>query len=183
MKWMPNGKSCTKVRLIAPLLPPRPVTAHELTLYIGAVISKIDAEQASKLANATTPFHDDPSQYIVVIDVFHQLHCLDMMRMLVYPDVYKTKLTPGTEAGDDNVIHFEHCYEQLRQSLQCHSDIGTIFWEWSEKKQRLLGNAHTLHTCKNFEKIRQWGLEHRPKTEMDMFIKVEGVPIYKEAHE
>ncbi len=144
-------------------------------------MSQIDAAMAAKLPNATTPFNNDPSHFIVTLDVFHQLHCLNMMRKLVYPDTYPTDLTSGTDKSADNVVHFEHCYEQLRQSLQCHADVSTIFWEWSERRQRYLGNAHTTHTCRNFDKIRQWGVKNRARTDLDFYTKAEGAPIYKEA--
>lgn len=103
-----------------------------------------------------------------------------MMRKLVYPGTYPIDLAPSTEDGKENIIHYEHCYEQLRQSLQCHSDLSTIFWEWSERKGRYLGNAHTTHTCKNFDKIREWGIKNKKQSELDFFTKVEGAPIYKE---
>lgn len=145
-----------------------------------AAVSQIDAEMAAKLPNATTPFNDDPSHYIVTIDVFHQLHCLNMMRKLVYPGKYPMDLTSGSDKSNDTIVHFEHCYEQLRQSLQCHSDVSTIFWEWSERRNRYLGNAHTTHTCRDFEKIRQWGIRNKKQRDLDFFKKAKGAPIYKD---
>ncbi len=71
----------------------------------------------------------------------------------------------------------EHCYEQLRQSLQCSSDISTIYWEWSEKKQKMFGNVHTTHTCRNFEKIRDWAVEHHATTDLDFTKHVKGAPL------
>lgn len=135
---------------------------------------------AAKLPNATTPFNDDPTHYVVTIDVFHQLHCLNMMRKLVYPGIYPMDLTSGSDKSNDTIVHFEHCYEQLRQSLQCHSDVSTIFWEWSERRNRYLGNAHTTHTCKDFEKIRQWGIRNKKQRDLDFFKKAKGAPIYKD---
>lgn len=160
---------------------PVQLTSTNKNHFVEAAVSQIDAVMACKLPNATTPFNEDPSHYIVTLDVFHQLHCLNMMRKLVYPDAYPKDLTSGSAESNDTVVHFEHCYEQLRQSLQCHSDVSTIFWEWSERRQRYLGNAHTTHTCRNFEKIRQWGNENRARTDLDFYVKDEGAPIYKEA--
>ncbi|KAH8176414.1 tat pathway signal sequence [Sarocladium implicatum] len=149
-------------------------------LYNSVLISQISPEDAVKLPNATTPFTYDPDHYIVELDVFHQLHCLNMLRKLVYPSVYVMDLTSGTEEAAENVFHMEHCYEQLRQSLQCSSDIGTIFWEWSEKKQKMVGNVGTTHTCKNFDKIREWAVEHRAQTDLNFTEHVHGAPIRQE---
>jgi tRNA uridine 5-carbamoylmethylation protein Kti12 len=38
--------------------------------------SRISAEEAAKLRNETVRIPDDPENYIISIDVFHQLHCL-----------------------------------------------------------------------------------------------------------
>ena len=132
------------------------------------------------MPNATTPFTYDPDHYIVELDVFHQLHCLNMLRKLVYPDAYKMDLTSGSETAAENVFHMEHCYEQLRQSLQCSSDISTIFWEWSEKKQKMVGNVGTTHTCKNFDMIRQWAVDHKAQTDLNFTEHVHGAPIRQE---
>jgi hypothetical protein len=141
------------------------------------LISQITAESAAKLPNATTPFTNGSSHYIVELDVFHQLHCLNMLRKLVYPSVYKMDLTSDSEKAADNIFHMEHCYEQLRQSLQCSSDISTIFWEWSEKKQKMFGNVKTTHTCRNFEKIRDWAIGHKAEADLDFFKPVKGAPL------
>lgn len=103
-----------------------------------------------------------------------------MLRKLTYPDVYKIDLTSGSEEAADNIYHMEHCYEQVRQSLQCASDIGTIYWEWSEKKQKMVGNVHSTHTCKNFDKIRDWAVKHKAETDLDFFKPVKGAPIRQE---
>ncbi|KAJ4856507.1 hypothetical protein T069G_09875 [Trichoderma breve] len=147
------------------------------SLFNEIGISQIPAAMAARLPNATTPTAHDPKQYMVELDVFHQLHCLNFMRKIVYPDIFKIDLTPGTEEGEDNVYHLEHCYDQLRQSIQCASDVGTIYWEWSEPKQKMFGNLRTTHTCKNFEKIREWAAQHKLDETFDQFHKVEGAPI------
>ncbi|POR36397.1 Uncharacterized protein TPAR_03407, partial [Tolypocladium paradoxum] len=51
---------------------------------------------AARLRNATTPTASDPTQYMVELCVFHQLHCLDLMRKLVYPGVFHLVNAPCT---------------------------------------------------------------------------------------
>ncbi|KAL7942894.1 hypothetical protein V8C42DRAFT_330679 [Trichoderma barbatum] len=147
------------------------------SLFNDVGISQIPAAMAARLPNATTPTAHDPNLYMVELDVFHQLHCLNFMRKIVYPDVFKIDLTSGSEEAEDNIYHLEHCYDQLRQSVQCASDVGTIYWEWSEQKNKMFGNLRTTHTCKNFEKIREWAAQHRLDETFDQFHKVEGAPI------
>lgn len=103
-----------------------------------------------------------------------------MLRKLAYPNVYKIDLASGSDEAAENVYHMEHCYEQLRQSLQCSSDISTIYWEWSETQQRMVGNVRTTHTCKNFDKIRDWAVEHKAQTDLDFLQHVKGAPLHQE---
>ncbi|EHK19642.1 uncharacterized protein TRIVIDRAFT_46478, partial [Trichoderma virens Gv29-8] len=147
------------------------------SLFNDIGISQIPAAMAARLPNATTPTAHDPNLYMVELDVFHQLHCLNFMRKIVYPEVFKIDLTSGSEEAEDNIYHLEHCYDQLRQSIQCASDVGTIYWEWSEQKQKMFGNLRTTHTCRDFEKIREWAARHRLDETFDQFHKVEGAPI------
>ncbi|EGX90436.1 hypothetical protein CCM_06856 [Cordyceps militaris CM01] len=148
-------------------------------LYNKTLISQILPEAAAHLVNATTRFSNDTDYHIVELDVFHQLHCLNMMRKLVYPNAYPMDLTSGSDEAQDNIFHMEHCYEQLRQSLQCTSDLSTITWQWSRKQQRFIGNVHTMHTCKNFDKIHEWAVENTAAQDLDFFEFVEGAPIFQ----
>lgn len=114
---------------------------------------------------------------MVELDVFHQLHCLNLMRKLVYPETFPMDLTSGSDEAEDNVYHMEHCYDQLRQSLQCAADTSTIYWEWSVPKKKMFGNLKTTHTCKDFSKIRDWAVDHQLQEEFDWFKEIKGAPI------
>ncbi|KAJ3493773.1 hypothetical protein NLG97_g4517 [Lecanicillium saksenae] len=148
-------------------------------LYDDVLISQISPAQAALLPNATTRFNNETDYHIVELDVFHQLHCLNMMRKMVYPDVYPMDLTSGTPEAEDNLFHMEHCYEQLRQSLQCTSDLATITWQWSRKQNRFLGNVHSMHTCKKWDKIHDWAVKNKAEQDLDFFKPVKGAPIFK----
>lgn len=53
-------------------------------------VSKIPEEQARKLANETlTP--PGTKEYLIELDIFHQLHCLNDLRKAFYPDRYPGK--------------------------------------------------------------------------------------------
>jgi hypothetical protein len=55
--------------------------------------------------------------------------------------------------------HLDHCSESLRQSLMCSSDVSTIHWVWSDKPHRWQADDRVVHTCRNFEAIRDWAFE------------------------
>ena len=51
-------------------------------------ITRIDGAMAAQLPNRTTRIPGDEDGYVVGLDVFHQLHCVNMLRKSLYPDRY-----------------------------------------------------------------------------------------------
>ncbi|KAJ6626875.1 hypothetical protein B0H10DRAFT_1780690 [Mycena sp. CBHHK59/15] len=132
--------------------------------------SKIPRHQAIRLANKTYPIlGDQPTTYMLALDVFHELHCLDEVRKAMYPEYY-----PHTSEGMSllNFSHMRHCLSSLRQSIMCASDISTIVWQWSEKSQAAKERSDILHTCRDFTKVQEWGRQHFAGTMQDMTIYI-----------
>ncbi|TFK38461.1 hypothetical protein BDQ12DRAFT_112969 [Crucibulum laeve] len=138
-------------------------------------ISRIPKSQAAQLANKTSAIPDDPGYYIVELDVFHQLHCLNMIRKalnpLGYPDMSLTN--PDPQEAKDNKEHISHCIDSIRQSLMCAGDVSTIVWQWAEPLKKAIVRGDVAHTCRNFEKIREWGKESTMRTLHDDTKKIE----------
>jgi hypothetical protein len=103
--------------------------------------------------------------------VFHQLHCLNLLRKRLYPAKYPV------DQSAESVEHLSHCVDSMRQSFMCHSDIATINFYWSEAHNRMKGNLETTHICKDFSKIRQWAAERQMRGELDPDLRVEGAPV------
>lgn len=59
-------------------------------LYISSTdgIVKVNTEEASNLPNSTAELPHESGFYVVEIDAFHQLHCLNYIRKALYPDRY-----------------------------------------------------------------------------------------------
>lgn len=119
------------------------------------------------MPNATSPTNFDGTQYVVQLDIFHTLHCLNILRKLVYPVVN----VPDDE-GEGALRHLG--VDQIRQSLQCPSDVSTLYWEWDSSVQRMLENTKTTHLCRNFENIQQWARDHALEQNMDFLEHVPG---------
>ncbi|QDS73728.1 hypothetical protein FKW77_003913 [Venturia effusa] len=98
----------------------------------------------------------DPGHYAVELNVFHQLHCLNMLRKRLYST---EKYPPDHELM--GIEHLEHCYDALRQSLMCTADITPLPWKWVEAKKKAMEVAQVVHTCKNFDAIKSWAKENR----------------------
>lgn len=115
------------------------------------------------------------------LDVLHSLHCLDSLRKRIdradFPD---HGLSSGNIAIDesqggvkaDSVIadgfermHVEHCLNQLRESIMCHSDTTPVTLKPVSVKTTvgsdvavtvLLGETERMHSCRDFGRVRDW---------------------------
>ncbi|KAJ6437210.1 FluG domain-containing protein [Purpureocillium lavendulum] len=97
------------------------------------------------------------------LEVFHQIHCLDMIRQYTYRDDYDYSKQPAFDGTPEQ--HVDHCINSLRIFLQCTSDV-TPYLILRDPK-RPLGidpDFQTQHKCRNFEKIQEWARKHELDT-------------------
>lgn len=103
--------------------------------------------------------------YRAGVEVFHQLHCLNLIRQAVYKDYYSREEVGGDIAeadGQEDVNgHVDHCIETLRLNLMCSSDIGVFtFHDFPDLVEDGIEgdwpDFETQHVCRNFEAIRKW---------------------------
>ncbi|KAK2055277.1 hypothetical protein LY76DRAFT_194757 [Colletotrichum caudatum] len=138
-----------------------------ITNNIGdQMISHAELEQLGldpKSIKITNPITGEEG-YRAGLEVFHQLHCLNLLRMATYPDYYSNPAVGGDVATDPEDLrgHIDHCIEALRLNLMCQSDIGVFTFKMYPD---LPVEGHwpdfsTLHTCRNFNDIRDWALTH-----------------------
>ncbi|KAL4928133.1 oxidase ustYa family protein [Aspergillus undulatus] len=126
-------------------------------LYNYGII-KIPKSDAAQLVNHTLPLSSEPGQYVVEIDVFHQLHCLHHLHKKAWGhQMGVNKSSPDEVSAFWD--HLDHCSESLRQSLMCSSDVSTINWVWSDEQHRWQADGRVAHTCRDFEAIRGWAFE------------------------
>ncbi|KAK3688793.1 hypothetical protein B0T22DRAFT_460242 [Podospora appendiculata] len=132
----------------------------------GFGISKISEEEAKKLPHPTLTI-PGTKDYLVQLDVWHELHCLNDLRMLLYPERF-----PGMAAvTDENGVidrtriefrHWDHCVDSIRETLMCHADVAPIPFRVNfPANKAIVPRLATTHTCRNFTKIQQWAKEHR----------------------
>ncbi|KAF7186853.1 hypothetical protein HII31_11813, partial [Pseudocercospora fuligena] len=97
-----------------------------------------------------------PDQYVVELDVFHQLHCLNALRKTIYPERYKEDMDDFfLEDGTRNFTN------SIRQSIMCHGDIATVYWRWMPFRRQPLPRLEITHTCRNFEALQEWAKAHQ----------------------
>ncbi|KAI1264679.1 hypothetical protein F5Y18DRAFT_427816 [Xylariaceae sp. FL1019] len=134
-------------------------------LYNLVAVSKISEEEARLLSHPTIPI-PGTKDYLVQLDVFHQLHCLNDLRKLLYPERFPAmealKRDDGTYDRDNHEFrHWDHCVDALRQALMCHADISPVAWRLNVPvRKMIIPRLSTTHTCRNFSKIHEWAKEH-----------------------
>lgn len=77
--------------------------------------------------------------------------------------------------------HLAHCIENMRQSFTCHGDVSTVVWQWNEAREATYGYLNVGHTCRNYDRIRQWAKSHTFTGELDHYTEMPvqfEVPVY-----
>ncbi|KAH7411456.1 hypothetical protein BKA64DRAFT_618436 [Cadophora sp. MPI-SDFR-AT-0126] len=135
-----------------------------------------DPETAAKFDNEYWGFGDDA--YMAQIDVFHQLHCLNELRKLTYPDYYHSFPNSTTKGNDDHShghhsrsrysklwqIHIGHCVDILMQNIMCNANTDLITLQWMEKQDNPFPDFSINHQCRDFNALADW----RDKNAVDM---------------
>lgn len=103
--------------------------------------------------------------YRAAVEVFHQLHCLNLLRQYVYKDYY-VNVYSDIDRDDEEGLkdNIDHCLEAIRINLMCTADIGIFtfrdFPEYGFEKGDYRPDLSTQHTCRNFDAIHQWAVDH-----------------------
>ncbi|KAJ7732828.1 hypothetical protein B0H16DRAFT_1580446 [Mycena metata] len=138
-------------------------------------MSAIPKSQAARLPNRTEPFSAGSDTYLVSLTVFHNLHCLNMIRKSLWPERYsqahRYDVVHGI-GGDYIFDHLDHCVNSLRLALTCAADITPHIWRWNEKSQQSTGRSNVVHTCKNWDAIHEWAERTRITTHYNYTIHV-----------
>ncbi|KAF4505956.1 hypothetical protein G6O67_007851 [Ophiocordyceps sinensis] len=119
---------------------------------LDAGLVKLTPEQAAKLPYETARDPHDSSSYVGVLDVFHQLHCLNHIREGYY-NAGRRELAP--QPGEI-VTHVDHCFDFLRQNLMCWSDTSITPIGWSSDRGEFVPQYDPIKECANFDKIHVW---------------------------
>ncbi|CAG7562013.1 unnamed protein product [Fusarium equiseti] len=98
--------------------------------------------------------------YRVGMQVFHQLHCLNLLRQSTYREYYSHTGGDIDVDHEDLRGHLDHCIEFLRTNLMCQSDTGVFAFKYYDGFEGHWPDFSTPHTCRNFSAIREWAFEH-----------------------
>ncbi|KAF3909984.1 hypothetical protein ABW20_dc0109344 [Dactylellina cionopaga] len=83
--------------------------------------------------------------------VFHQLHCLNAIRMALWNTTLMRE-----EENETEMRHLDHCVDMIRQAIMCHSDISPFVWARDPRDGKAKGISSVTHTCRDFDSIQKW---------------------------
>ncbi|KAI9755517.1 MAG: hypothetical protein M4579_004243 [Chaenotheca gracillima] len=93
---------------------------------------------------------ETPNQEIYALSVFHQLHCLAILRDTIHA------LQESREPEHSSNMHPDHCLDYLRQTLMCHGDTTIEFPHVSGTGENVTANVNgygVTHQCKDWDAI------------------------------
>lgn len=107
---------------------------------------------------------DNPSTgeqgYRVGIEVFHQLHCLNLLRRVTYRDYYEPLGGEFADGAEKLQKHTDHCIEVLRLNLQCNADVGLFTFYMIEGDPLAWPQLNSKHVCRDFDAVKAWATDH-----------------------
>lgn len=70
---------------------------------------------------------------------------------------------PGIVIGSDTepFDHTDHCVNILRENILCNADITPNVWQWDESRGVSFPHFDSIHTCRNFDAIRDWAMARK----------------------
>ncbi|KAF2653667.1 hypothetical protein K491DRAFT_694507 [Lophiostoma macrostomum CBS 122681] len=142
-------------------------------LYTGTGFLLFDPEETRRMVEPTVAIPTSGGDSgLYGMEVFHELHCLNVLRKSLYPERY-----PHYQLWNENCTrnpnmerHLAHCIDRLRQGVQCAGNTGTHFYFWSEEAGHWKMDMRSRHTCRNFERLQEWA-RARDYTGFDPFVR------------
>ncbi|KAL9612138.1 MAG: hypothetical protein Q9167_003254 [Letrouitia subvulpina] len=103
--------------------------------------------------------------YVAGVEVFHHLHCLNMVRQYATRDRYPEGLVPTILKYNSPAVavaHVDHCIETLRAALTCNADLTPYLWykNSGEGDGPAKEDFQATHKCKRFDRIVDWVKEN-----------------------
>ncbi|KAF4620114.1 hypothetical protein G7Y89_g14709 [Cudoniella acicularis] len=117
---------------------------------------RVPESDLRKINRTSLPLNDEAGGYLVTLDVFHQIHCLNQLRQQIYHEYYY----PTEWNSTKRFMHADHCVDLLRQVLMCRGDVSLLTYSWIDGYRRPWPEFGVDHTCHNWDNLIQWAGEN-----------------------
>ncbi|EGX96356.1 hypothetical protein CCM_01012 [Cordyceps militaris CM01] len=113
-----------------------------------------DDARASTSYSLETAVHLEETQnigYMASLGLFHQIHCVNMLRKFIYLDYYKEN-TPDWFSQPylrgHAVLFQDHCVDMIREAIMCHGDTSLIVYHWVDGYNDPVPDFSTMSAAK-----------------------------------
>lgn len=133
--------------------PPRPELDdawHDLLKHSSIRVSE---EDLRKINRTSIKLADGSGKYMAEINAYHHLHCLKLIRRVIYTDYY------GQPEEEMVWTHLEHCMEDLRQTIMCKADFSLLTYDWIPNYRKPWPNFKMDHECVDWKAFDDWAGE------------------------
>ncbi|KAK4187191.1 hypothetical protein QBC35DRAFT_385399 [Podospora australis] len=128
----------------------------------GAIVDQpmilVNKETLEAYDPTSKPSKSKSGHYYATVEVYHQLHCLDITREFIWRDHYQhvdTFQDPPEMVWE----RVDHCIDLLRQVLMFNADTGLIFYTHMGQLQPA-ARVSINHMCRKFSHITDWVNSH-----------------------
>ncbi|KAJ3473329.1 hypothetical protein NLG97_g10370 [Lecanicillium saksenae] len=127
-------------------------------LWLRGWYITITREEAKNAFGRHFERYYDPQRegYTAGFDMFHTLHCLNHVRMLLYSYVFPSQHAHAMDVLSDATVHPNHCIEQIRQYIMCLGDMTPIPTVFFPSRNASHVESDLVHTCRNFQLLQDW---------------------------
>ncbi|KAI7972940.1 hypothetical protein EIK77_001514 [Talaromyces pinophilus] len=134
------------------------ISSTESIALSAEEVRRIGYDPAATWPAPESDFGEDV--YYGVLDVFHQLHCLNNLRKTTWPEYYgdMRKKMIHTPINWDH--HLTHCTYVLMRSITCHADLEVLVGQKFAGWPGLNLNFGSTKMCRNFDEILKWKEDH-----------------------
>jgi len=125
-------------------------------LYKDA-LSAIPGSEMMQMVNASDKIAGLDDRYLIQLDIFHQLHCLNTLRKIAWPERYPYVTEQRASAAHAmKVDHIDHCINSIRESLMCNADLSPDVWQVDPRDKVSKIQFNSVHTCRDWSSIQEW---------------------------
>ncbi|PQE07785.1 tat pathway signal sequence protein [Rutstroemia sp. NJR-2017a BVV2] len=112
---------------------------------------RVTKAELNAINRTSIPLNDAQGGYLANLDVFHELHCLNVIREQVYREYYPDKHSKALQ-----LEHVDHCIDTLRQTMMCHADISLLTYTWIDDYRWPWPRFEIDHECRSWEGVLNW---------------------------
>lgn len=98
--------------------------------------------------------------YMGQIDMFHQLHCLGLLRYQAWKEYDRNATLHRKPYGKMHWAHLSHCTDILLKNIMCSGSLDIVTFTWLETQTNPWPDFNVPHKCRSFDDIVDWQEKH-----------------------